>query len=110
MGFDSVAQLVEHYTFNVRVSGSNPDRITESYIKAVKLIFHGFFIYNQKCLPFFSLLPGKNILNTDRIFVNNKPAMLSGTDFEYLVGRQTKKVTYENDMHSNFTGGAVVLL
>ena len=27
-GIDSVAQLVEQYTFNVWVSGSNPDRIT----------------------------------------------------------------------------------
>jgi hypothetical protein len=27
--FDSVAQLVEHYTFNVRALGSNPSGITE---------------------------------------------------------------------------------
>lgn len=26
--FDSVAQLVEHYTFNVRALGSNPSGIT----------------------------------------------------------------------------------
>jgi len=28
--FDSVAQLVEHYTFNVGVLGSNPSGITEN--------------------------------------------------------------------------------
>ena len=28
---DSVAQLVEHYTFNVVVLGSNPSGITNSY-------------------------------------------------------------------------------
>jgi hypothetical protein len=27
--FDLVAQLVEHYTFNVRVLGSNPSGITQ---------------------------------------------------------------------------------
>ena len=30
---DSVAQLVEHYTFNVVVLGSNPSGITENSIK-----------------------------------------------------------------------------
>jgi hypothetical protein len=30
---DSVAQLVEHYTFNVVVLGSNPSGITEDSIK-----------------------------------------------------------------------------
>ncbi len=29
---DSVAQLVEHLTFNQRVSGSNPDRITNYFL------------------------------------------------------------------------------
>jgi hypothetical protein len=39
-GFDSVAQLVEHNTFNVRVLGSSPSGITEkaSYEEA-------FFVY-----------------------------------------------------------------
>ena len=31
-GNDSVAQLVEHYTFNVVVLGSNPSGITENSI------------------------------------------------------------------------------
>ena len=29
--FDSLAQLVEHNTFNVGVSGSSPERITEKF-------------------------------------------------------------------------------
>jgi hypothetical protein len=38
---DSVAQLVEHYTFNVGVLGSNPSRITSS---ASGDIFWGIFV------------------------------------------------------------------
>ena len=33
---DSVAQLVEHYTFNVVVLGSNPSGITKSMSKTLK--------------------------------------------------------------------------
>jgi hypothetical protein len=32
--FDSVAQLVEQYTFNVWVLGSNPSGITKNLVKA----------------------------------------------------------------------------
>ena len=34
---DSVAQLVEHYTFNVGVLGSNPSGITDSNKKAFRI-------------------------------------------------------------------------
>ncbi len=35
---DSVAQLVEHYTFNVVVLGSNPSGITAKIIKMFKTL------------------------------------------------------------------------
>jgi hypothetical protein len=35
--YDSVAQSVEHYTFNVRVLGSNPSGITDRKIKDLKV-------------------------------------------------------------------------
>jgi hypothetical protein len=43
-GSDSVAQQVEHYTFNVRVLGSNPSGITMSE-KQLKLPSGGFFVF-----------------------------------------------------------------
>jgi hypothetical protein len=50
---DSVAQLVEHYTFNVGVLGSNPSGITKEEIKKLQIelkalqnqAFAGFFIF-----------------------------------------------------------------
>ncbi len=45
---DLVAQSVEHYTFNVRVLGSNPSGITGKQAKKTKtsqtLCFAGFFV------------------------------------------------------------------
>jgi hypothetical protein len=35
--YDSVAQLVEHYTFNVVVLGSNPSGITNTQLKASRI-------------------------------------------------------------------------
>ena len=40
-GSDSVAQLVEQYTFNVRVLGSNPSGITKTSIASCS---RGFFV------------------------------------------------------------------
>ena len=37
--FDSIAQLVEHYTFNVRVLGSNPSGITKDHSSRVVSMF-----------------------------------------------------------------------
>ena len=54
---DSVAQLVEHYTFNVGVLGSNPSGITNDYKKSLqincRLFFYLLFLI-QQTLPFFS--------------------------------------------------------
>ena len=52
---DSVAQLVEHYTFNVVVLGSNPSGITENLSE-----MKGFFVlsplgFEQKLRPGFDL-------------------------------------------------------
>ena len=44
---DSVAQLVEQYTFNVWVLGSNPSGITESASKGA------FFVYNDLIISHF---------------------------------------------------------
>ena len=42
-GYDSVAQLVEHYTFNVVVLGSNPSGITGTNIRPLIVnTFKGF--------------------------------------------------------------------
>jgi hypothetical protein len=43
---ESVAQLVEQYTFNVWVSGSNPDRLTEKL--KILLAKAGFFFAFEK--------------------------------------------------------------
>ena len=52
---DSVAQLVEHYTFNVGVLGSNPSGITEKDLRKFKTIHYQivewFFLLNT--LDFF---------------------------------------------------------
>ena len=37
--FDSVAQLVEQYTFNVWVLGSSPSQITEKTLQQCKVFF-----------------------------------------------------------------------
>jgi hypothetical protein len=42
--FDSLAQLVEHNTFNVGVMGSNPMRVTLHNPKSLKFNNLGFFI------------------------------------------------------------------
>ena len=60
---DSVAQLVEHYTFNVGVLGSNPSGITNGSLKTitkfqkpVKQAFTGFFFLETFMnFPFSSL-------------------------------------------------------
>ena len=36
--FDSVAQLVEHNTFNVGVLGSSPSRITKALLRSAFLV------------------------------------------------------------------------
>ena len=43
---DSVAQLVEHYTFNVGVLGSNPSGITPLNQKPCKFL-QGFFVFKN---------------------------------------------------------------
>ena len=42
---DSVAQLVEHYTFNVRVLGPSPSGITETKTKTCKTSTYRFFLF-----------------------------------------------------------------
>ena len=43
---DSVAQLVEHYTFNVVVLGSNPSGITK-YVRSTSINF----LWDEKFIP-----------------------------------------------------------
>ena len=45
-GIDSVAQLVEHLTFNQGVLGSNPSGITNNNVKASLLGQIGFFVFS----------------------------------------------------------------
>ena len=47
---DSVAQLVEQYTFNVWVLGSNPSGITDEQTKMPPRS-GGFFISDRRCKP-----------------------------------------------------------
>ena len=58
---DSLAQQVEHNTFNVGVLGSSPRRITENKIKP--LIFRGFSSYPKALFPFYSPLNMNNRKN-----------------------------------------------
>ncbi len=53
---DSVAQLVEHYTFNVVVLGSNPSGITRFRIKKNKTLqsndLQGFVFYRNSKITY----------------------------------------------------------
>jgi hypothetical protein len=49
--FDSLAQLVEHNTFNVGVLGSNPRRITKKKPPVLKMAGGLFVDYERKNCP-----------------------------------------------------------
>ena len=53
-GYDSVAQLVEHYTFNVVVLGSNPSGITKASTYVGAFFLHFLYlsceVYNPYCI------------------------------------------------------------
>ena len=57
--FDSLAQQVEHNTFNVGVLGSSPKRITKELFKEAPFLFKRFLKESQGFQ-----IPKKNITNT----------------------------------------------
>jgi hypothetical protein len=61
--FDSVAQLVEQYTFNVWVLGSSPSGITKQSLKKIKTAYSermsGFFLPFRLFQAKFSHLAGR---------------------------------------------------
>ena len=59
--FDLVAQLVEHYTFNVGVLGSSPNGITKSFAKCGAFFFFDFTMYKKRaCCEYNRLVKTKN--------------------------------------------------
>ncbi len=58
--YDSLAQLVEHLTFNQRVAGSSPARVTKFIEEKIVGMAHNFFLFLKKYFSKFRENNGKS--------------------------------------------------